>query len=87
MKIKKWLGIPDLKSYEDYIWNWHGFLNDCERVIDHLDDKNRNILTLYVLRRFFESPYLAEEEKEFYNEFSERLKEVYEKLEGLKEIS
>lgn len=87
VKIKKWLGIPDLKSYEDYIWNWHGFLNDCERVIDHLDDKNRNILTLYVLRRFFESPYLAEEEKEFYNEFSERLKEVYEKLEGLKEIS
>lgn len=39
IKIKKWLGIANLKAYEDYIWKWHGFLKDCENAIFGLDDK------------------------------------------------
>ena len=58
-----------MKAYEDYIWKWHGFLKDCENAIFGLDDKNRNILTLYVLRSFFEAPYRADDENGFYEEF------------------
>ena len=33
VKIKKWLGIPNLKAYESYIMAWHDFLNECEECI------------------------------------------------------
>ena len=87
IKIKKWLGIANLKAYEDYIWKWHGFLKDCENAIFGLDDKNRNILTLYVLRSFFEAPYRADDENGFYEEFSVKMEEVRKKLDGLKDFS
>ena len=75
-----------MKAYEDYIWKWHGFLKDCENAIFGLDDKNRNILTLYVLRSFFEAPYRADDENGFYEEFSVKMEEVRKKLDGLKEF-
>ena len=87
IKIKKWPGIANLKAYEDYIWKWHGFLKDCENAIFGLDDKNRNILTLYVLRSFFEAPYRADDENGFYEEFSVKMEEVRKKLDGLKDFS
>ena len=80
VKIKKWLGIPDLKAYEAYILEWHDFLNQCEEELESLSDENVRILTLYVLRKFYESGYMAADEKEFYDEFSGRMKEVKEQL-------
>lgn len=83
IKIKKWLGLGNLKAYETYIWKWHSFLKDCENAILSLDDKSVHILTLFVLRTFFETPFLAKEEAEFYEEFQTRLSDVYKTLEGL----
>lgn len=80
IKIKKWLGIPDLRSYEEYISKWHRFLNDCETALETLDDDNARILTIYVLRRFYETSCMADEEKGFYQEFDSRLRAVREKL-------
>ncbi len=80
VKIKKWLGIPNLKAYEAYIMEWHRFLNQCEEGSDGLSDENVRILTLYVLRKFYETPYGAEDENGFYEEFSVRMKEGREQL-------
>ena len=80
VKIRKWLGIPDLRSYEKYIMSWHSFLNTCEDAVKTLDDDNARILTLYVLRRFYETAYDAADENAFYREFDLRLAEVKEKL-------
>ena len=80
IKIKKWLGIPNLKAYENYIMEWHSFLNQCENALDILSEENVRILTLYVLRRFYESAYMAADEKGFYEEFAARLEEVKEKF-------
>lgn len=80
IKIKKWLNIADLKSYEQYIMKWHKFLTDCERESAGISEDNRRVLTLYVLRRFYENKYKSADEKEFYKEFYERLSEVREKL-------
>ena len=55
VKIKKWLGIPNLKAYENYILEWHGFLNQCEDALEKLSEENVRILELYVLRRFYET--------------------------------
>lgn len=80
IKIKKWLGIPNLKAYENYILEWHGFLNQCEDVLETLSEENVRILELYVLRRFYETAYMAADENGFYEEFSARMEEVKEKF-------
>ncbi len=80
IKIKKWLGIPNLKAYENYIMEWHSFLNQCENALDTLSEENVRILTLYVLRKFYESAYMAADENGFYEEFAARLGEVREKF-------
>ena len=80
IKIKKWLGIPNLKAYENYILEWHGFLNQCEDALETLSEENVRILELYVLRRFFETAYMAADENGFYEEFAARLEEVKEKF-------
>lgn len=80
IKIKKWLGIPDLGSYEKFILKWHDFLNECEEALDELDDEKKRILTLYVLRSFYETAYAASEERAFYGEFDTRMKETRKKL-------
>ena len=33
IKVKKWLGIPDIKSYEKFVWDWHDFVNKCEDAL------------------------------------------------------
>ena len=79
VRIRKWLGIPNIKEYESYIRMWHDFLLQCENGLAHLDDRNARILRIYVLRVFFQTPYEGEE-KEFYHEFKARLNETKEKL-------
>src|SRR5699024_4704674 len=72
VKIKKWLCITDLKSYETYIIAWHDILNQCEDALSGLDEKQVRILTLYVLKKFYETAYNAADEKGFYEEFYSR---------------
>ena len=40
MKVKKWLGIENLKTYETYISRWHEFLNKSEDGMKELDEQN-----------------------------------------------
>ena len=80
IKSKKWLGIPNLKAYENYIMEWHAFLNQCENALETLSEENVRILEMYVLRRFYETAYMAADENGFYEEFSSRLGEVREKF-------
>lgn len=79
IKVKKWLGIPDIKKYERYIIDWHDFLIRCEEGLKELDEQNARILRIYVLRIFFQNPFEGEEE-EFYKEFWKRMDETKEKL-------
>ena len=58
---------------------WHGFLEICEKGLTELDEQNARTLRIYILRIFFQKPYEGDE-KEFYQEFRERLNETKEKL-------
>ena len=79
IRVKKWLGIPDIKKYERYIIDWHDFLIRCEEGLKELDEQNARILRIYVLRIFFQNSFEGEEE-EFYKEFWKRMDETKEKL-------
>ena len=66
-----------MKSYEKYIWDWHEFINGCEEALEELDHEQRKILTLYILKTFYQTTY---PETEFYPEFYQRLTSTKEML-------
>ena len=75
IKVKKWLGISDIKSYEKYILDWHTFINQCEEALVQLEEEQRKLLTLYILKTFYQITY---SETDFYQEFYTRLERAKE---------
>ena len=75
IKVKKWLDTPDLKQYEKFVLDWHNFLLDVQEVFYETEDETlvKN-LNMYVLSRFYYTPY--KEEEEFYPQFYVRLEEA-----------
>ncbi len=70
VKISKWLEIPDLEQYEEYINRWHYF---CKGIQENARDMEEDVLkncNMYVLQDFFVAPY---ENKDFYVQFEARL--------------
>jgi len=75
VKLKKWLDTPDLKRYEDYIKDWHYFLESLEKTIASLESEVLvKKINLYVLNSFYVTAFEAE--RDFYEQFYERLKEA-----------
>ena len=76
IKVKKWLGIGDLKNYEAYIVKWHYFLEDIEKKIDRGANKElAGVLDMKILQDFYLTPYAFDED--FYAQFYERLEEFW----------
>ena len=75
IKVKKWLDTPDLKQYEKFVLDWHNFLLDVQEVFYETEDETlvKN-LDMYVLSRFYYTPY--KEEEDFYPQFYVRLEEA-----------
>lgn len=85
VKLKKWLGIAGLQSYESYIKDWHYFLKDIQEMIRQTEsDEVVKSINLYLLEQFFVRPYVdnSGEEKgtDFYEQFYDRLREAGEKM-------
>nr|WP_303231206.1 YkgJ family cysteine cluster protein [uncultured Blautia sp.] len=80
IKVKKWLDTPDLKQYEKFVLDWHNFLLDVQEVFYETEDETlvKN-LNMYVLSRFYYTPY--KEEEDFYPQFYVRLEEAKKLLE------
>lgn len=81
IKIKKWLGIPDLARYEQYICDWHYFLKDVQKKIEASSDSYSNFAkeaNMLILQIFFMTPYNIQED--FYPQFEARLRVVSEQL-------
>lgn len=74
VKIQKWLGIPQLTRYEDYICQWHAL---TERFCGEFpmwsaeEQRERNLL---VLQTFFMTAHTLSDD--FYGQFEERLQMV-----------
>lgn len=75
LKIKQWLGIPEIRRYEQFIADWHYFVKDLQnRSAREGSEGWLKQMNLYILQRFFREPYPAE--TDFYECFYERLEEV-----------
>lgn len=72
VKISKWLGIPDLKRYEEFVFQWHDFLDEVMGLLDKQnDDQLSKDLGTYLLNTFYGEPY--DLKADFYGQFEERL--------------
>lgn len=70
IRIRKWLQIPDLPRYEDFICRWHYLLADLQSHNDRMEDTAyQKQVSMYVLQTFFLTPYQKED---FYSSFEER---------------
>lgn len=81
VKLKKWLEIPELPKYENYIRRWHYFLKDVQKIIKETEnDAVVKNLNLFLLKQFYIKPYevRGESGRDFFEQFEERLKEAEE---------
>lgn len=75
IKVKKWLEIPELARYEEYISMWHYFLKDLEKTLAQTADENwMKTVSMFVLNTFFVKEYDAGED--FYAQFAIRIGEA-----------
>ena len=74
VKIKKWLGIPDLPAYENYIRAWHKLLKEAQEIIAQSENEDiiRSI-NMLILKEFYVNQYNGES---FYTQFESRLSTV-----------
>lgn len=82
VKVKKWLGIPDLIRYEDFCRKWHAFLGQARALCDR-DGNVRKIVCMQILQRCYLAGFDADED--FYPQFERQLKAACESL-GLTRI-
>ena len=76
MKAEKWIGIPKIKVYEEYIFKWHQFLLECQESLKELSEDEKGIFLTYILRVFFQTPYRAGSDQEFYREWKDRMENL-----------
>lgn len=71
IKVKKWLGIPDLSSYEAFCRDWHSLLADARRLLEGEapESRLRSQICVYLLRQFFLCDWNVDD---FYAVFSKR---------------
>lgn len=79
IKVRKWIDMPDVKRYDDFIRRWHYFLEDVEEYIaEDADDEEAKRWNLFILEKFYRMPF--EKASDFYPQFDERLDLAKEQL-------
>lgn len=72
VKVKKWLGIPDLRQNEEFTSKWHYFLKSIKlKAAGEQDMRFSRECSMYVLENFYIKDYAPD--KDFYSQFYERL--------------
>ena len=71
MKVKNWLGIPDLEQYEAFLKAWHTLVAGVQdKITAATDNQTINTVTTVFLKLFYLTPYGKEED--FYTQFMQR---------------
>ena len=72
VKVSKWLDVPELPKYEQYVLTWHQIQKQAESIQQENDDEafGRN-LNMFLLKTFFLTPYDGNED--FYEQFEKRI--------------
>ncbi len=71
VKIKKWLDIPNLSAYEEFVRKWHAHLKRMQQELSDASDSYAKNANMFLLKQFYLKPY--DVESDFYPQFYERL--------------
>lgn len=77
LKVKKWLGITDVKRYERFLVTWHDYRKKLRNYIAECDTKQNSDelaknINMKFLHTFYEKQYSSDD---FYVQFEERINE------------
>lgn len=71
-KVSKWIDTPDYQKNEEFLIEWHYFLNHIEDIIKNAtDEKLIKNLNMYILNTFYIKKYDAV--NDFYQQFKDRM--------------
>jgi len=74
VKVRKWIDMPDMPAYEDFLCKWHAYLKDLQQVFfESNDDAFLKNMNMYVLQKFYVEDFAAEV---FYEKLKEKLDEA-----------
>lgn len=77
VKVADWVGIKDAASYRNYHIKWHTFLSRFRKALSAAEtDEQQKSLSMYVLKNFFDKPYVGAKEEMFMKQFAMRLKQA-----------
>ena len=72
------MDTPNLRRYEQFICDWHYFLEDVEeRIAQEKDEETIRNINLFILKLFYMKAYSGEE---FYPQFEARMAQAKEVL-------
>ncbi len=74
VKVKKWIDTPNLKAYEQFVTDWHYFLNHMQERVEGSEDTAAKQVSMYILQNFYMKPY--DRSVDFYPQYEERMREV-----------
>lgn len=78
VRVSKWVDTPDLVRYEEFIQQWHYFLEDTQEKIEGAPEETVKNASILILKLFYIMPY--EGERDFYVQFAQRLSQAKEVL-------
>ncbi|MDO5156039.1 MAG: YkgJ family cysteine cluster protein [Eubacteriales bacterium] len=78
VKIKKWLDLPNIASYENFVNEWHYFLKHITSQLAQYSAEEMKRINMVILNVFFMTLY--EKNRDFYEQFGERMEGVKKEL-------
>lgn len=71
VKVKNWIGLPNMEQYEIFLTEWHALVADLQKKITAAtDNQTISTVTTVFLKLFYLTPYGKDED--FYSQFRNR---------------
>ncbi len=71
VKIKNWLGIPNLEQYETFLASWHALVTETQKKIAAAtENQTIHTVTTVFLKLFYMTSF--DKEEDFYSQFEQR---------------
>lgn len=74
IKVRKWIDVPDIKTNQKFIADWHYLVKDIGKVLKTYDEQTAKKVSMYVLNTFYVAAY--DLEQDFYPQFYERYNKI-----------
>ena len=71
VKVSRWVDTPDLAQYEQFVKDWHYFLEDVQTQLSEASGEDAKTVSLLLLKLFYVLPY--DKNESFYLQFAKRL--------------